>query len=205
MLKLTRLKLPLLTIAIVIITIVVIQNINDSGEKIIGSDMIDFATKKEYSSIEKVIHDSGLIIEGEVISESKTVVHEIISGTPLDEKILSISGVRPTFETANTTVLVNEVIYGNYSNETLVYVQLGNAESHKFQTKVKKGDKVLLMLGEDPDEKGEFSSVSFEKGVFIIDKSNKVISQSNHPEFSQYDRMNVIDFKNIILDKFGKK
>jgi len=172
---------------------------NRPSEKVIGSNMIDFGTKTAYTSFDQLIMTAELIVIGEVISDAETVEYEIMSGTPLDQKIKQKAGRVPTFKTANATIKIEEILFGEYLNKELTYVQLGEANNDKYQTKVKKGDRALFLLTADKTIQGHFSSIAFEEGVFIIDRRANVVSQSNNPIVSKFDHSTLSKLKEEIM------
>lgn len=155
-------------------------------QKIVGSMMkdnrLDF-DRVAIDSFDTLVDFSDLIVVGKVIDDGVTINNAIPQNPHFD------SG---SYETTNSTIEIDEVIYGNETNKTITYVQLGKAGDDHEQTKVKKGQKVLLVLKKTPYN--NYTS-SMEDGVFLVSGKNKVKSFSMNPVVSKFDDKDIDDLK----------
>ena len=100
---------------------------------------------------------------------------------------------------ASTQIEIQKVLYGKPVSDVITYNQLGKAGSDDGQTKVKKGEKVLLVL-KYTGKSNEYASVALEEGVFYVKDTGKARSQSDNTILSKYDNK---DFS-ILEEDFNK-
>lgn len=176
-----------------------------NSEKIVGSNQFE-ALRITPESLNDVVNNADYILVGEVMTDAITVEkpHMSQENSPLEKKYLEKfdSQKKRIFSVAQTKVKVEEVIYGSMDiGKEITYSQLGQAGNDKYQTKVKKGERVMLILKRNP-ENDTYASVDFENGVFIVSKNGKVRSLSDNKVVAHYDGIDLgVLKKDLIMEK----
>lgn len=169
---------------LVLLGIVLFSTFNKQDKVInkeVGSDSL-MATRLEVNSLKELIDKADLIIVGDVLTDGLT--KNVTIGDDGNDK----GGV--TFDITENQVAINNVLYGSTDAKEITFQQLGKAGNNMFQTKVQKGNKVLLILIKDDSSENTYASVDFENGCFVI-SNNKVLSLSNVEAVAKYDNLNL--------------
>ncbi|GEM_PF-3224591 len=164
----------------------------DISSKYIGSDDIHFGAKHVYQSLEEIMRASDLVVAGTVLDEGVTKTKKFPLDSALDQKNQENQRKAPRYSIAQTKIDIEEVWSGETNKETILFNQIGIAGDDKMQTKVKKGQQVVLFLVENDD--GTYASMGFEDGVFIV-KNNKLKSLSKNLVVAKYDEIDVHTLK----------
>ncbi len=168
-----------------------------------SSTTSDIFTRTEMS-FEDYIDNCDLIVEGKVIGDN---VQTYVGFALTDfEKQNGAKMPNPDFPVTRVEVEVSKVIYGELSEKTIVFSQLGWNDTDFGHKKVKKGDKVILLLKKYENEE-IYSSVSLNNGVFLYNEDT-IDTYSEKTDIKKYKEMKKDDFIKDLekqLKKLGKK
>lgn len=163
------------------------NNNPDTESKIIGSESL-LMSRPIKTNMDDLTKYADLIIVGEVVTDAlDTEVDIDFPNEELKQKAMEGSSVPPKVALACSQIKIIETLYGESQRDTIILAQVGRAGNDNGETKVKKGDKMLLVLQRHTDDPNKYSSVAFEDGLFKISEDNKVLSLSNNKFLSRYD------------------
>lgn len=177
----------------------------DISSKVVGSETF-VGYRMRLTSMEELLRFADLVIIGEILTDGETKEKPISASPEQDAKFTELFSKVPTYKVAQTNVKVNKVIYGdsNLVDTIIKFNQLGEAGNDYNQTKAKKGDEMLLILCKS-DEDDTYASVSFEDGMFLIDKNNgKLLSLSKDILVAKYDGLDQQILENDIKKSIKK-
>ncbi|AHF11230.1 MULTISPECIES: hypothetical protein [Dehalobacter] len=163
------------------------NNNPDTASKIIGSESM-MMSRPEATKMDDLTKYADLIIVGEVLSDA--VDSEIEFDFPneeLKQKAMGESSEVPKVALACSQIKIIKTLYGESQRDTITLAQVGKAGNDNGETKVKKGDKMLLVLQRHTDDPNKYSSVAVEDGLFKISEDNKILSLSDNRFTSRYD------------------
>jgi hypothetical protein len=92
----------------------------------------------------------------------------------------------PTFFMTYYNIIVEQTLLGEELDELLVGM-LGTPDNEIGMTKPPVGSRVVLFAGRGNDPEGRFYSISFEKGVFIINDDDTLYSLHDDEMVAQFD------------------
>ncbi|MWC31050.1 hypothetical protein [Paenibacillus sp. MMS18-CY102] len=167
----------------------------DVSSKVIGSELFK-GYRLPIKSLSQLTEKADLIVIGTVVDEGKIVKVSMSDGQstdPLQAKLESTGG-EFSFDTAQQTIKIHEVLYGDPELKEITYSQLGVIGNDDGQTKVKQNKKYLFVLKKDPI-RDVYASVSFEEGLYQVDDNDKVKSLSANLELSKYDTLDLKTLK----------
>lgn len=174
------------------------NNNPDVSKKVVGSKdslITSFAFRIQPKSLDDVTRFADLIIIGEVISNPVDHLIDFVS-----EDIKESAAKNSKVNVAYSQVKVEKNLYGSTNSEVITLAQLGKANSDSDETKVKNGDRMVMLLRKDPDHDNVYYSADMENGLFIVDENKKTLSLSDNKIISRYDGIDV----NILIDDLGK-
>jgi hypothetical protein len=161
----------------------------DVSQKIVGSKSLDpIATMIAFRSLQDITSMADLIVIGRVTTDGELHTEEFnFENAKLKEKALWDSTQSIHYSVSYSQVKVEKVLYGSLRGRTITLAQLGKPDNNNGETKVKKGDRMLFILRKDPNTNNLCSSVDFERGLFTINKDNKLLSLSDDKVVAKYD------------------
>ncbi len=170
-------------VGLVILTgIYTINEISQSDSKrnlkFVGSDYMK-SIKMPIPSIDWLIERSDLIIIGRVVDDGDYLQYGVENSGDKDVPANLL------FDKTKNTVLIETILYGEESKSEILFSQLGQPESDYWQTKFKKGDKVILFLRNV--DGNLYASVALEEGCFKIIDGEILYSLSNDEVVANYD------------------
>ncbi|KNY27578.1 hypothetical protein [Pseudobacteroides cellulosolvens] len=208
--KYVSLTVTILAVAFVTIFTFAKNENNISDTKIIGSKSFDeTAFRIKINSIDEILKFADLVAIGKVIDDGKTVETEfpLPGGESQAKKLKAMyPNINTKMEVTHTNVQIEKVIYGSSPTTDIITVgQMGQAGNDEGETKIKREQKVLLILKKHPGTDNLYSSVDAENGLFKIEKNSKVISFSDNEAVSKYDNNNVDILVNDITNGLKKQ
>jgi len=162
----------------------------DLSGKVVGSLKNDFLCRYRAETMEVLLEQADLIIEGEVVSDGTTKTEYFSLGDEAAEEKLEKmfpGKSAPAYNVTSSQIKVNRVLYGDVDTDTIELHQFGSAGSDNGETKVRKGRKMIFILRKHPDKENVYSSVDFEDGLFEVDEDNKLLSLSDNMLTAKYD------------------
>lgn len=147
--------------------------------RIVGSKMQESFIRfswEQFKDADHLMSFSDLVLTGTVLDDGNNIEDEFPQSFEDEEKQKYFRSTR--------SIKIDEILFGEYNAEEILFEQMGKADSDIGETKVKKGDKVLLFLEAN---KYGYSAVGQEQGIFVI-KSDKAISLSDNMDIiNKYD------------------
>ena len=147
------------------------------------------------------IGGSDLILVGTVEYTSDRLETDVITGTPVDDKIKEMTGgVSPRFGKYYHYIRPEKILWqlnGEQKLEGLIPVYQFEGE-----IQMKTGDRVVLFLN-DRNELG-WVGVCFEHGNYLVTEDGTVSSFSDYKDMSQYDGMTLEDFEAKVIGYIEK-
>lgn len=171
-----------------------LNHTDKQSNKIVGSKLADNTfhfNREPIDSIDELLGYADLVVIGTVKTDAVTVVEKLPDNP-------NNTGLRE-LKVAYSEVEIEETLFGNSTSKTITFKELGEAGKNNEQTKVKKGDKVLLVLHKGEKE-NLYASVAFEDGVFNLKNEKQVFSLSDNPVLTKYDNKDI----NLLKDDFIK-
>lgn len=156
-----------------------------SATKVVGTDNLGFS--KAEASVPQLAKDWDLIVVGKITSDviGKKSYDIIPESSELDNKFKSLypNAEKPKDTALYYNVAVDKVLAGSIDKSKIVFSQLA------AQTKLKKGQKVIMMLIKDTsaDNDDTYCSVALEDGIFLLNDDDSLTSLSNNKYTSAYD------------------
>ncbi len=168
--------------------------------KVVGSKSVDgFLSKISAESINDLIDNADLIVIGKVITDGITAKKKLdFPNNQLKEKALGDVNSEIEFSVSRSEFEISEVLFGESKTNIITISQLGEAGNDNGETKIKKGNDMLLILKRHKDNKNMYSSISFEEGLFLTN-NDKVVSLSDNISLSKYDGKNLYNLKKDII------
>jgi len=157
----------------------------DISTKIVGSKSF-FVDSIIPENMDQVVAHATDIIIGTVTDDGSAGTYSYSGIKEIDEKFAEITGSSKLICTLSN-IEVEQVVMGDIQNgSTIVYFQIGTPGDNQGQTKVKKGDHILIML-RSSDSEGVYFAGNGEESVFYLDKNNRLTSQSDFAICARYD------------------
>lgn len=191
--KLKKILLPVLfCICLLTFSIYFVNSIESKSEqnlqKIVGSKMPGSEMSFNWESFKDIKHlidfGSKLVVKVTILDDGKTLEEDAPTAFPGED---AIKIHRTLFD-----VDVDEVLYGEYANQNIVFEQMGVAGSDVGETKVKKGDKVILFLEKN---RYGYSAMGQEQGIYRIGEDEKINAMTDNVDLiNKYDKKEVKEF-----------
>lgn len=166
------------------------NNNPDLGSKVVASKNM-MLERIIPQSTEELADGAKYIYIGEVLDDGKvSPSYNLLDGVSGKEAIFEKWGGEELFEQTGTlsTVRVTQVLAGEEpEEETIMFFQFGAPGVDDMQTKLRKGDRVLLLLNDSGLCPGAYCSYSFEDCVFYIEEDEKLRSMSDTMVCARYD------------------
>ena len=161
----------------------------DLSRKVVGSISI-IGTRIEPTEMETLVDYADLIVIGTALDDGTLSWFDTTGGSEgLKEKY----GEENTKGQATLTKFrIDQLIAGEAPESKMIQIfQLGAPGTLEWQTKLKKGDKVYIMLRDYLLEDSIYLTADGENSVFYIEKSNKLTSMSALMLCARYDGLPV--------------
>jgi len=136
-------------------------------------------------SIDDLLRFADLVAVGEVVSDGTVTTAEWGKVHNDPEGKTEMSSFPPVTVT-HTKVKISKVLYGETKSDTITVLQAGEGELG--ETKIKKGQKLVMLLRDGAEGDNIYSSVSWEKGFFEIGQDNRLVSFSDDLVVAKYDK-----------------
>jgi hypothetical protein len=138
------------------------------------------------TSMEQVVAHATDIVIGSVADDRQSGTFSISGIKAVDEKIAGVSGSAQS-DCTLSKITVEQVIMGDLElYSSITYFQLGSPGNNKGQIKVKKGDRILIML-RPSDTDVIYYAGNCEESVFNLNDHNRLTSQSDFLICARYD------------------
>ncbi len=159
----------------------------DLSQKIVGSKVFNNSGDSlPNETIEDIFDFTEYIIVGEVVSDGVADQFNMFGDNEVSKADLE-AGIDPYIPCTITKIRVEESILGDIpEGSEISFFQLGVPESDGGQTKVKKGERLVMGL-QGPNEAGQYLSGDVENTIFYLDENNKVTSMSDELLCARYD------------------
>lgn len=178
------------------------SNNRNNQEKAVGSKMgFSVFSRIPAESIEELLKDANLVVEGTVITEGNPESRNLaFPNKVLEDKFINRYGEDKVFkyDLSSYEIEVEKTLFGKCNSETIILNQFGSPDSDIGETKVKKGEKVLLILKEDNEKENSYFSVDLEDGLFKVLSDNKVVSLSDNKAVARYDNKDLTQLESEI-------
>ncbi len=186
-----------------LLTIAVIMAVTgcqrDSGEVKYNDDpdlsgKIVASGKSSPESLEQMLDRVDVIVTVSISDDGK------IADVDEDPYKLTCFLTPPTLTEAE----IEESIYGDLNKgDKISLIQCGLPGENDYQTKVKKGERLVLLL--ERRENGVYVSPFYEHGMFYLDEKDKITSMSDAPICARYDGLHKNVLKNDLLEAMPEK
>lgn len=155
----------------------------DLSKKVVGSSRL-MTQDVPLDSVAEIAGMSDLIVVGTVVGDDEVTKFNS-SGNDEYAAAAAQKGIDVYLPATIATVEITRVIDGTLTEETVEVFQLGEPGKADMQTKLKNGDRVLLMLSEYAD--GTYTETTLESSVFYLDGENELLSMSDEMICARYD------------------
>lgn len=206
----TVLMLVLLLVAIVpsVYESTKIVNYNmtpDLSAKVVGSKNMS-VDRDDPKTTDDLVFLSQLIIIGTVLDDGKLSSYNVIGNDAIAQEIES-RGISTTAACTLSQVRIDRVIAGEKpKSDTITLFQLGKPGVADIQTKVKKSEKLLLILRKTGEEdQPQYDCMDWENSVFYIEKGNKLLSMSDQMACAKYDGLPLDKLIDDLKTSFSNK
>lgn len=155
------------------------------SSKIVGSHNLQMDHKVR-TSMNDYYESADLVIIGTVLDNG---VDYKFNNSANDEmaKAMLAKGEDPYMDCTLSQVKIDQIIAGKKPDtDTIKLFQLGKPQVPDMQTKVKKSDKLYMILSQF-ETPGEYKAVLLESSLFYLDKNNKLTSMSDDQLCARYD------------------
>lgn len=167
--------------------------------KVIGSTFSDAEMHFDgpiYKNIDEMMASKyiNLVVIGTVVSEAQTLEEDSPMSIPGAEKI--------KLHRSLSKIQVDEVLYGNETSKIITFAQMGKANNDAGETKVKNGERLLLVLNKN---QYGYSAIGLEQGIARITQDLRTVLFSDNESLSSaYDNKSLNIIKKDIKDSITK-
>ena len=184
-------------LAVALIATVGLLNVNksvynenpDLSQKIVASKSF-FPDQVQVETVDDLLKSTELIIIGEVISDGEEEAFNIYGSGEAAEELANAAlknGNNPYMPSTISKVRVLETIYGDMpENSEIEFFELGSPNILDFQTKVQKGEKLIMLL-RPSDTEGMYYASNVEHSMFYLDGEDEITSMSDELICARYD------------------
>lgn len=180
-------------------------NLNpDVSYKIVGSKDVPMEIDT-IDNIKKLTQYGDAIVVGKIVSQPKEIKYNYTTGyEELDKDIKGDIGNNLYVKLTVSEVEIEEILCGEVNSSKINLAQVGTIEGDRGQTKVKYGDKMLMIIKQFRNDKTMYSPAIAEDGLFIIRPDNTTYSLSDNLFTSKYDNINYKILKEDIIKQLKK-
>lgn len=178
----------------------------DLSRKVVGSKSAFALSEMEpIKTIDDLVDDPEIeIVVGEVISDGEKQQFNMYGDEEAAQQELEM-GRNPYMPCTITKVRVEESIYGDFSeNSEFELFQLGVPDDDGGQTKVKNGERLVMLLRPSGIE-GRYYSCNVEHTMFYLDENDMITSMSDELICARYDGTSKNFLVKDLLDALDNK
>ena len=179
----------------------------DLSQKVVGSKggFGDFADYPSLDTEDDLVRVAEVIIVGEVIGDGEASKFNMYGDETFAKQMLEM-GRDPYMNCTLTRIRVEETIYGDLAaGSEFDLFQLGIPDSDAGQTKVQKGERLVMLLRGDMDKDGTYYSANVEHTMFYLDDNDTVTSMSDELVCARYDGTSKAFLIRDLLDAMERK
>ncbi|MBE7056372.1 MAG: hypothetical protein E7388_02890 [Ruminococcaceae bacterium] len=176
----------------------------DLSSKIVGSNNYAF-DRLPANTVDDLVDGSDLIIIGEVIDDGIEGTFNIFGDEKKAQAFKEKYGENPYWPTTTVRIKVHKIIAGEIGEkDEIQYLQLGKPNIPDLQTKVKKSQKLVMIL-RNSDKEGIYYANKAERSIFYIDEENNLTSMADDMICARYDGISIkILEKDLIQTEYVK-
>ena len=170
----------------------------DLSTKIIGSNNY-VQDRIPADTVDDLVEGSDLIIIGEVLDTGVEGTFNIFGDDKKAQAFKEKYGTDPYWPTTTVRIKVHKTIAGKIGDvNEIQYLQLGKPDVPDLQTKVKKSQKLVMIL-RNSDKEGVYYANKAERSIFYVDENDNLTSMSDEIICARYDGISIRVLENDLM------